>query len=447
MRKKKVYSIILMIVIIISLFNFPVYKSYGINYSYHNTRGQEFIRTLSSSDNSSKEIKKVPYNISFILNNETMNFKDEVLYENNRIYIAISDFIKYFGETEEIDGDNIKVGNIADLDITDKTYYEDNTIKQLRGGIFKKSNDYYISFFDLCEILNLNTFWDYDNNKIYISEKSIEKDVNIKRNSNKKNAYIRFEDFTAGDVYLSKSALEKVRAVVDYMKDENQDFSISWIPRYINHDCNLDNDISKNDSMENSNFIFTLDYIVNRGGTIGLHGYTHQYEDSNSVTGFEFGDGGCTDSEEIRRKVESAITVANNLNIPITYWETPHYRTTADEQKIFEEYFKILYEPAIGVYNANIITSANNEITKYIPTPLGYVDDNTGESMIERIKNRDKNQEFSLFYHLSIEINSIDVSVDNDGNIVCKYDDNSILKNIVNLTDQSGYRFSNINNL
>ena len=155
MRKKKVYSIILMIVIIISLFNFPVYKSYRINYSYYNTRGQEFIRTLSSSDNSSKEIKKVPYNISFILNNETMNFKDEVLYENNRIYIAISDFIKYFGETEEIDGDNIKIGNIADIDMTDKTYYENNTIKQLRGDIFKKSNDYYISFFDLCEILNL----------------------------------------------------------------------------------------------------------------------------------------------------------------------------------------------------------------------------------------------------------------------------------------------------
>lgn len=437
----------LMVAIIISLFNFPAYESYAINHSYYNTRGQEFIRTLRSSEKDTKDIKEVPYNVSFVLNNNKMNFEDKVLYENNRLYISISDFIKYFGTTEEVEDDDIKIDNIADIDIKNKSYYKNNKSTQLRGDIFEENNDYYISFFDLCEILNLNTFWDYENSKIYISEKPIEKDVNTKVNSNKKNAYIRFEDFTAGDVYLGQSTLEKVRAVVDYMKDENQDFSISWIPRYINHDCNLDNDVSKNDSMENSNFIFTLDYIVNRGGAIGLHGYTHQYEDSNSVTGFEFGEGGCNDSEEVRGKVESAITVANNLNIPITYWETPHYRTTADEQKIFEEYFKILYEPEIGIYNNNIITSDNNEFTRYIPTPLGYVDDNTGESIIERIKNRDENQEFSLFYHLSIEINSIDVSVDNDGNIVCKYDYNSILKRIVRLTDKLGYRFSNINNV
>ncbi len=136
--------------------------------------------------------------------------------------------------------------------------------------------------------------------------------------------------------------------------------------------------------------------------------------------------------------------IAKKLNIPISYWETPHYKTTAEEQKIFEEYFSIIYEPSIGLYNKKIITSENNEVTKYIPTPLGYVDDDNGDSIIERMINCDENQEFSLFYHLSMEIKSINITI-NNGNIEYKYKDDSILKKIVKLARKLGYRFSNIN--
>lgn len=66
--------------------------------------------------------------------------------------------------------------------------------------------------------------------------------------------------------------------------------------------------------------------------------------------------------------------------------------------------------------------------------------------MLSRIREN-KNQEFSLFYHLSMEIKSIDVSIDNNGEIIYKYDDNSILKKIVSLADELGYRFSNINEI
>ena len=235
------------------------------------------------------------------------------------------------------------------IDINEKSFEKNNNKISLRGDLFIENGEYYISLFDLCEILDLTTFWNYDNNIINIDNK-IDNDIqNKKENENDKKAYIRFEDFTAGDVYLAKGALEKVRLVVDYMDKDNEGFSISWIPRYINKDSNIDNDISKKESMENANFVFTLDYIINRGGSVGLHGYTHQYKDSNSVTGFEFGDDGYNNPEDIRNRVESALAVASKLNIPISYWETPHYKTTAEQQKIFEEYFKIIYEPAIGI--------------------------------------------------------------------------------------------------
>ena len=199
--------------------------------------------------------------------------------------------------------------------------------------------------------------------------------------------------------------------------------------------------------MENSNFLFTLDYIVNNGGNIGLHGYTHQYNNTNSISGVEFGSEGCNNLKEARIRVEKAIKIANKLNIPIKYWETPHYKTTAEEQKIFEEYFDKIYEPAIGIYNKKIIVSKNNEFTKYIPTPLSYVDDDNGYGIMERMKNLDEDQEFSLFYHLSIEIKSIDISINDKGDILYKYNKNSILKNIVKLSRSLGYKFSDINDI
>ncbi|MCR1950684.1 DUF2334 domain-containing protein [Clostridium sp. DSM 100503] len=399
--------------------------------------------------NDEMNAKKVPYSIYFIFLNRKMNFNNDVLYENNRLYIPISEFLKYLGKNIKLNDDTLKIESIANIDISNRTYTEDNEVRKLRGDIFKRNDEYYISFFDLCEILKLNTYWDYDENDIYISNRIINKfnDAKIKSNNKKKEAFIRFEDFTAGDVYVAKSALEKVRAVVDYMHENQEDFSIGWIPRYINNTNNIDNDISKNESMQNSNFIFTLDYIVNRGGRIGLHGYTHQYKDSDSVSGYEFGADGYNDKEEVRRRVEEAIRISDKLNIPIDFWETPHYRVTKDQQKIFEEYFKIIYEPQIGIYNKHIITSKSNGVTKYIPTPMSYVDDDDGKVMIDRIKNKKKDEELSLFYHLSIEIESVDVSIDDSGDVKCNYNENSILKQIVKYIDNLGYYFEDIKNI
>lgn len=446
MRKSiKSFLIVMIAAIVILLFHLPAYRIHGAYHSYGATERQKFLKELYYDNEKSKEIKKIPYKVSFLFKNNKMNYEKDILYKGNRIYISISDFIKYFGLNEKVNENEIEIGELINLDLKDKTFYKNESKTSLRGDIFKSNGEYYISIFDLCEILDLNTYWDYESNKIYISKKEVSKAKEKIHNDKIKKAYIRFEDFTAGDVYLSQTALEKVRKIADYMNENDESFSVSWIPRYINNSDKIDNYISKEETIENSNFVFTLDYLINRGGNIGLHGYTHQYKDTNSIIGEEFGDDNYNDPEEIRDRVGSALNIANDINIPISFWETPHYKTTADQQKIFEEYFKIIYEPAIGIYNKKIITSKNNGITKYIPTPLSYVEDDTGELMLSRIREN-KNQEFSLFYHLSLEINNIDAFIDNNGEIIYKYDD-SILKKIVNLANELGYKFSDINEI
>ncbi|WP_052953910.1 DUF2334 domain-containing protein [Clostridium sp. C8] len=452
---KKTYIIFLVSIIFIislNLIGFNLLKSHNLKKKYYNTKGARVVEELKSKNVNEEEknsFKRIPYNLSFYLKNNKMNFNKNILYKNNRFYIPLSEFLSYFGNKEEVDKDDIIIKNLANIDLNKKTYEEDNKITDLRGDILKEDNEYYISFFDLCEILKLNTYWDYEKNSIYISKKTlteVDKEKQIKRNKKKK-AFIRFEDFTAGDVYITKGALEKVRKVADYMNENKESFSVAWVPRYINNTYNIDNDVSKKDSIQNSNFIFTLDYLLNRGGNVGLHGYTHQYKDTNSISGFEFGDDGYKDEKEIRTRVENALKIANKVNIPISFWETPHYRTTHKQQEIFEEYFKIIYEPSIGIYNKNIITSKINKVTKYIPTPMGYVDDDDGKAILSRIRNKRNNEELSLFYHLSVEIKDVDISIDKNGEINYKYNENSILKQIVNCVESLGYEFGNIKDL
>lgn len=442
---------LVIIIILIACFGLPgldFLTKYQLDKKYSGTDGAKFLEKLDIENESVQDesnIEEVPYKISLYLNGEKMNFKKDILYKNNRFYISLSEFSSYFDSKEEIHGDNIIIKNVTNIDLDKKVYKQDDRSISLRGEIIKKNNDYYISFFDLCEIFNVNTYWDYDSNNLYMSKRSLE-DGGKGKDVKKKQAFIRFEDFTAGDVYITKGALEKVRVVADYMNIIGEKFNVAWVPRYIDNTNNIDNDISKKNTIQNDNFIFTLDYFLNRGGRIGLHGYTHQYKDSNSVVGFEFGDDGYNEVTEIRKRVESALMIANKENIPISFWETPHYKTTNKQQQIFEEYFKIIYEPSIGVYNKKIIVSKTNGITKYIPTPMGYVDDD-GTGILDRIKNKKDDEELSLFYHLSCEIKSIDIFVDKNGEIEYSYGNNSILKKIIKTVDELGFKFEDINNV
>ncbi|NSA89467.1 DUF2334 domain-containing protein [Clostridium beijerinckii] len=149
-------------------------------------------------------------------------------------------------------------------------------------------NVLYISLFDMCRILRIRSKWDYRRSTI-----SLYWDKSNYKNCGSvcgRAALIRFEDITAGGEYLDSDNLEKLRVVADYMFSAGMQFHIAWIPRFVDPQDGIDNDISKDYSMPNANFLFTMEYLLNRNGIIGLHGYTHQYGDEVSAVGTEFND-------------------------------------------------------------------------------------------------------------------------------------------------------------
>ncbi|SHI62334.1 hypothetical protein SAMN02745163_00506 [Clostridium cavendishii DSM 21758] len=438
------------------------------------TKGRKFLSDLAIKKKDylgQAYLNDLNYKVDFYLNNKKLVFNKPIKNKFNRYYFSLNDFAKTLGVNYKQRKNNIIFENKVKLDLDNNIYGIKDNRYSLRGEIIKSEDDIYISFFDLCDILNLRTHWDYGKGSIIINKikKEIKRDT-YKNEENKelKNSYIRFEDFAPGNVYDegltaeeksglnadeikkldAKSSgvnLEKMRVVADYMYSKCETFHIALVSRYVNPELGIDNDIARDNNIKNANFLFTIDYLINRNGIVGLHGYTHQYGNAESIIGSEFGKNGYNKESDIRLRVEAAIENAVKLNIPYKFWETPHYRTTKEQQAIFEEYFNYLYEPCIGVYNTEIIESKRNKLTKYIPTPLSYVKDLNVEEMKKSMQNKKSNEIMSLYYHASKEAtNYIEVSIDKENNINYKYNENSVLKKLVNFIQEKGYKFNSI---
>ena len=362
------------------------------------------------------------------------------IYKNiNRYFIPMLEFISQIGGKIDIKGSKINV------------MFKEKSIICIDYCI----NDYkftiihsvlYISLFDICRILSIRSIWDYSRGRISLYwDKSNYKSCKCVCG---RAALIRFEDITAGGEYLDSDNLEKLRVVADYMYLAGIPFHIAWIPRFIDPPNGIDNDISKDYSMPNADFLFTMEYLLNRNGIIGLHGYTHQYGDEVSADGTEFNAERNNDEKSIRKRVEAAINTAKKLELPAKFFETPHYAATAFQQSIFEQYFDIVYESFVGIWGERIVKSPRNHRTLYIPTPLGYVEEKDGiNKMLDRINNLNEATLASLFYHPYIDFEYITLKNGIGGYTMSNYSKDSPLHKIVKALYYKGCNFTKITDL
>lgn len=222
-------------------------------------------------------------------------------------------------------------------------------------------------------------------------------------------------------------------------------FHIAWIPRFIVPDANFDNDLLTNDNIVNVGFVNLLDYMINKGGEIGLHGYTHQSGKESSAVGEEMSKNTNSTVSETRAVIEKGIDTASALNIPISFYESPHYRDTEMQKKIISEYFQFVFEP---YDNSKKNIYRPNDYNLFVPTPLGYVSDILADtdSIIDKLKKNDPDVLSSFFYHPSIEIDYIKFNT--DGNkLNVTYDENSPLQRITKALKEDEYTTIHIDDL
>ena len=121
-RNIRIFSSIVVLSIIVSLFNFPAYVSMAVNHTYYNTIGQEFIRNLNSHKIEINKVKKLPYNLNFIYTNTKIDLESNILYKNNRIYIPLKEFMQRIHSKVIIEDDVIIINDNVIVDINKKIF-------------------------------------------------------------------------------------------------------------------------------------------------------------------------------------------------------------------------------------------------------------------------------------------------------------------------------------
>ena len=300
-------------------------------------------------------------------------------------------------------------------------------------------------------MLNLYTRWDKDNKLIDCKIDGFNS-TNIIPYKSKINqvGFIRFEDVGLSSQNYSKEYFEKLRIIANYMFQKKMPYHIAWIPRYVIPNQGIDNNPLTKNNFEMAEMIYSLDYFTTHNGVVGLHGYTHQIDNEESGTGFEFGKAQPS-TEIFKEKIEKALETASYLDIPINFFEAPHYEVTPDQNKIAEKSFKILYYPFndYGIDKADLTKpqlSPYNKSSYYISTPLDYIPVGKEELALAKIKNTTINKMGSVFFHPSLE-NSF-ISLTENNNIPdFNYNNNSTLKRLINILEEKGFNIIKVTDI
>lgn len=395
-----------------------------------------------------------------------INFEDKVLnlalpiyVENNRYYLPAGEIIEKVGGKSTIENGvaNITLKNdTIKIDATNKKFTVNKKQHDLKRKAIIQDDVLYVSMIDFTKIFNLKTYWDIKNKTICFYRNRDEVG-SIEEKHGSKIALIRLEDITTGGIYSSSEALEKLRIVADYLYKQNVPFHVAWVPRYVKPSDNIDNDISQSYSMYNADFLFTLDYFIDKNGIIGLHGYTHQYGDTTSVDGLEFhrskNDNIPEDKNYSIERINKALDCAEKLDIKCGFFETPHYGILKNQLSSVEEKFNYIYQPysedgGITCCEHIFKTSNNGKKVIYIPTPLDYVDGKKDcAHMLKKIKRLNENSLGSFFYHPYIEFEDIKIDRGEDGYPYYSYSEQSVLHSIINQLERQNYKFYKINDI
>ena len=136
----------------------------------------------------------------------------------------------------------------------------------------------------------------------------------------------------------------QLRAVADVLADLGVPFLVGVTPFYVNPVTGTRVAMS-----DKPDYVDALHYMMEHGGTIILHGTTHQYKGETSVD-YEYWDESRdrilpVDSRQyVEKKIRDAINECMKNSVYPLAWETPHYTASALDYTVFAEHFSTAVE-------------------------------------------------------------------------------------------------------
>jgi uncharacterized protein YdaL len=235
-------------------------------------------------------------------------------------------------------------------------------------------------------------------------------------------AMIRIEDVT---VYENP---DKLREIADILSDRGIPFMVGVIPFYV--DPGEGTRLSLSDKPE---LVDALQYMVHNGGTLVMHGVTHQYKGVTAAD-YEFWDdntGGPIKGEteeEDARKIEMGIQEFMKNDLYPLVWETPHYTASFTLYKTVAKYFSTVCEQRLSIEDADFSQFFPYIIKKDLfgqtiyPENLGYVplnpDKDASRASVDGLLKNAKAQLYirdgvsTAFFHAFLDLDLLKQLVD-----------------------------------
>ncbi|HEU4965549.1 MAG TPA: DUF2334 domain-containing protein [Bacilli bacterium] len=256
-------------------------------------------------------------------------------------------------------------------------------------------------------------------------------------NTDRHHALLRLEDISPGASYSSPEGLGRLRAVMEYLEQEQVPYHIALISRAktLQKDGTwFEKGIDDPQPDEHvRQFITLLQQAERKGAVIGMHGYSHQYGDKqmpgnnqNTGTGFEFdveNEPETATAPYARERISKSLNAFEQAHLTPAFWESPHYHDTREQEEVFRSYVGLLYQPDwhslrslrdLNVYEDENTTGRTTLGSVYIPAPLSYVQN--AESVTKILDRLPTYRGLAaMFYHPFLEFPFLEPVLDDQG--------------------------------
>jgi uncharacterized protein YdaL len=172
---------------------------------------------------------------------------------------------------------------------------------------------------------------------------------------------------------------DRLREVADVLHDEGVPFLVGLVPYFVDTEAGLR--ISLTDKPD---LVEAIQYMVRKGGSVIMHGATHQYKGVTAVD-YEFWDIATNapieheSLEYVRGKVSDGIEECIRNGIYPIAWETPHYTGSMTTYSALSTIFSSAMEQRCAINNADYTQFfpytiyGDNHGQKLYAENLGYV--------------------------------------------------------------------------
>lgn len=256
----------------------------------------------------------------------------------------------------------------------------------------KKRFPYFLCGGNLCHLADM-PFWTIAEDERYVAFADMLHEFFQTGQTEDHLAMVRFEDLAPG---MSNPGI--MMQMTDELVSRGVPFSFGVVPIFKDPMGMFNPPGTEYHFSDDPEFVAAINYMLDHGGTMIMHGITHQHDDGISRADWEFSEGLSNvplpyDSETwVRNRLLMGLAEFASQGWTPQIWETPHYSASHGDYLVFAEFFDSYYDKPLvfpvrhdadPIFGTDLhpemqvlpfFTPVGSSKMSILPETLGYID-------------------------------------------------------------------------